>query len=82
MGLFSCAGERAGVGNGAEVAELVKFDKAVISRQLSVISKNSVRFELKTEPEDRILFSPYRQYLSILSELDIGTIQALGVFCS
>jgi hypothetical protein len=42
--LFSCAGERAGVSDGAEVAELVKFDKAVISDQSSVLSKRSTVF--------------------------------------
>jgi len=36
--------ERAGVSNGAEVAELAKFDKAVISDQTSVLSKRSTVF--------------------------------------
>jgi hypothetical protein len=45
VGLLGGAGEGAGVGDGAEVAKLVKFDKAVISRQSSVLSKGTVSFD-------------------------------------
>jgi hypothetical protein len=41
MGVLGGAGEGAGVSDGAEIAELVKFDKAVVRRRTSVLRRCS-----------------------------------------